>query len=183
MAKKDDKKGIFDKAVDALSARDEKETISNLQAELAEAKKEAEAAKQAVKNLMNQNVAAKVDKREVESDAKAAEKKIAELEKRIEQYMEKDRERLAEERKKMLEERQARLEESKKAAAPQIMTTHKVESGETLSHIALKYYKHATPPYWKLILEHNTEILKGNERNVRTGMELVIPDLPEELKD
>ena len=183
MAKKEDKKGLFGKAVDALSSRDEKEKISDLQAELAKAKKEAEAAKQAVKNLMNKNVAAKVDKREVAGEAKAAEKKIAELEKKIEQFMEKDRKRLAEERKKMLEERQARLEKSRKPAAAPVMTTHKVEAGETLSHIALKYYKHATPPYWKLLLERNTEILKGSEKNVRTGMELVIPELPEELKD
>jgi nucleoid-associated protein YgaU len=184
MAKKEDKKGLFDKAVDALSSRDEKEKISDLQAELAQAKKEAEASQQALKNLMNKNMAAKVDKREVESEAKAAEKKIAELEQKLAYFMEKDRERLAEDRKKMLEERQARLEASRKQAAePVIMKTHKVEAGETLSHIALKYYNHATPPYWKLLLEHNTEILKGSEKNVRTGMELVIPELPEELKD
>ncbi len=66
---------------------------------------------------------------------------------------------------------------------PDIIATHTVESGETLSHIALKYYKHATPPYWKYLLEHNKEVLKGNERNVRTGMELEIPELPEDLKD
>ena len=191
MAKKDDKKGLFDKAVDALSSRDEKEKIADLQAELAQAKKEAEASKQALKNMMNQNVSAKVDKREIESEAKAAEKKIAELEKKVEQYKEKDLERLAEQRKKMEEERQARIEEReaklaesrKSAAAPVAKKIHKVEAGETLSHIALKYYNHATPPYWKLLLEHNTEILKGSEKNVRTGMELVIPELPEELKD
>ena len=183
MAQKEEKKGLFGKAVDALSSRDEKEKISDLQAELAKAKKEAEASKQALKNLMNKNVAAKVDKRQVESETKAAEQKIAELEKKLEYFMEKDRERLAEERKKMLEERQARLETSRKATAGSVMATHKVESGETLSHIALKYYKHATPPYWKLLLEANSEVLKGSEKNVRTGMELVIPELPEDMKD
>jgi nucleoid-associated protein YgaU len=183
MAKKEEKKGLFGKAVDALSSRDEKEKISDLQAELAKAKKEAEASKQALKNVMNQNVAAKVDKREVENEAKAAEKKIAELEKKLEYFRQKDLERLAEQRKKMLEDRQARIQENLKPAAAPVMKTHKVESGETLSHIALKYYKHATPPYWKLLLEANTEVLKGSEKNVRTGMELVIPELPEELKD
>jgi nitrogen fixation protein len=47
----------------------------------------------------------------------------------------------------------------------------------------LKYYKHATPPYWKLILEHNEDLLEGNKRILREGMEIEIPELPEELKD
>jgi len=34
-----------------------------------------------------------------------------------------------------------------------------------------------------LILEQNKEALQGNERNVREGMELEIPELPEDLKD
>lgn len=63
------------------------------------------------------------------------------------------------------------------------LAEHTVEPGETLSDIALKYYQHATPPYWKIILEANKEILEGNERNVRAGMKLDIPTLPEGLKD
>lgn len=67
---------------------------------------------------------------------------------------------------------------------PEIITVHTVESNnQTLSHVALKYYKHATPPYWKYLLEHNTEVLKGSEKNIRMGMELEIPELPDELKD
>ena len=66
---------------------------------------------------------------------------------------------------------------------PKIIATHTVGADETLSHIALKYYKRATPPFWKYLLEHNKEVLKGNERNVRKGMALEIPELPEALKD
>lgn len=67
---------------------------------------------------------------------------------------------------------------------PDIITVHTVESNnQTLSHVALKYYKHATPPYWKYLLAHNKEVLKGSEKNIRMGMELEIPELPEELKD
>lgn len=67
---------------------------------------------------------------------------------------------------------------------PEIITVHTVESNnQTLSHVALKYYKHATPPYWKYLLEHNKEVLDGSEKNIRMGMELEIPELPEELKD
>ena len=64
-----------------------------------------------------------------------------------------------------------------------IIAKHTVESGQTLSDIALKYYNHATPPYWKQILEYNQGLLKGDEKHVRTGMVLEIPELPEELKD
>jgi hypothetical protein len=67
---------------------------------------------------------------------------------------------------------------------PEIITVHTVESNnQTLSHVALKYYNHATPPYWKYLLEHNEEVLKGSEKNIRMGMELEIPELPDELKD
>jgi len=94
--------------------------------------------------------------------------------------MAEDREKLIEERKQVMEERKAKLEALKKS---NIIATHTVQSGETLSHVALKYYKHATPPYWQFLLKHNTEVLKGSEKNVRVGMELEIPELPEELKD
>lgn len=88
-------------------------------------------------------------------------------------------ERMNEERRQVLKDRMARFDEVKK---PKIIATHTVQPDETLSHIALKYYKSATPPYWKFLLEHNKEVLKGNERNVRAGMELEIPEFPENLK-
>lgn len=86
---------------------------------------------------------------------------------------------MAAKRERILEERRARAGEIKNT---KIIATHTVQPDETLSHIALKYYKSATPPYWKFLLEHNKEVLKGNERNVRAGMELEIPELPDELK-
>lgn len=180
MAEKEDKKGLFGKAVDKLTGRDEKETISELKSELEQAKKEAEAAKKAVRSMMDHKIESGSEKGTLKKETQAAEKKIAELESKLEDLMEKDRQRLMEERKKDLEERKARIEESQK---PDIIATHTVESGETLSHIALKYYKHATPPYWRLLLEHNKEVLKGNERNLQTGMTLQIPELPEALQD
>jgi len=67
--------------------------------------------------------------------------------------------------------------------AYKIIAKHTVESGQTLSNVALKYYNHATPPYWKLLLEVNKALLKGDEKNIRAGMELEIPELPEKLKD
>ena len=174
MADKKEKKGILGKAVDALSSKDEKEEISRLEAELAEAKKEAEASKKAIKSLLDQNVESKQDKTEAERKAAKAEAKIAALQQSLSVHAKKDRE-------ERLREHKHKLDELSK---PAIITTHTVESNnQTLSHIALKYYKHATPPYWKYLLENNMEVLKGSEKNVRMGMKLVIYELPDELKD
>jgi len=170
------KKGLFGKAVDAISSRDEKEQISKLEAELAKAKKDAKAAKDAIKSQMDKNVKDKIGS---QKEIKEAEKKIAELEGKLKARIEKDRSRVAEAHKAQKEDVRARMATMK----PKIIATHKVASGETLSHIALKYYKHATPPFWKFLLEHNKEVLEGDEKKVRTGMELEIPELPEELKD
>lgn len=159
-----------------------------LQAELDQAKKEAEAAKKAIKDLLDQNVESKQVKAAAEKKAQEAEKKLAEMESKLKELTaEKEREKKAADRVEMAEARQIAMEERKakleSAKKPTLITTHKVQPDETLSHIALKYYKHATPPYWKFLLEHNNEVLKGNERNVRAGMELEIPELPEDLKD
>jgi len=161
-----EKKGIFGKVTDAFSSKDEKEEIAKLEEEL-------EASKKAIKSLLEQNR----DKSKVSAETEAAEKRIKELEAKL---REAEREKMINARRKIKEERMAGLEKTKES---KVMTTHKVAAGETLSHLALKYYKHATPPYWQLILEQNKEALQGNERNVREGMELEIPELPEDLKD
>jgi chromosome segregation ATPase len=176
-----DKKGIFGKAIDALSSKDEKETITNLEAELAKAKQEAEEAKEKARNLVSQNVETRVDKNEAQKELDAAEQKIAELEKKVREMAAKERQEELQDRVSKAKELREKLEAEKK---PAIITTHTVESNnQTLSHIALKYYKHATPPYWQYLLEHNKEVLNGSEKNVRMGMKLVIPELPDELKD
>lgn len=167
------KKGIFGKVTDAFSSKDEKEEITELQKELEEAKKEAEAQKKAIKDLLEQNR----DKSEANVKAEVAEKRIKELENRLKSM---EHKKIVEERKLKSAQIRQELDKEKKL---EIKTTHKVAAGETLSHIALKYYNHTTPPYWKLILEHNDELLKGNERSLREGMELEIPELPEDLKD
>ena len=172
MADEEKKDGLFKKAVDAFSSKDEKETIAELEAELAKAKKDAEASKTAIKDLIEQN--AKKGTAEADQKVKEAEAKIAELEAKLKGMVAK--EKVTGPRKvDMLNE---------KFAKPKLITIHTVESNnQTLSHIALKYYKHATPPYWKYLLENNMEVLKGSEKNVRMGMKLDIYELPEELKD
>lgn len=180
MADEKKKKGLFGKAIDAVTNRDEKQEMESLKEDLEKAKQEAEAAKQAIKSVMDKNVETTKDKTEAEKEAKEAEARIKELEEKLEAAKKKDLERLAQQRQEMMDERRQKIEESKK---PELITTHTVADGETLSHVALKYYNHATPPYWKYLLEHNNEVLKGSEKNVRTGMKLEIPELPADLKD
>ncbi|MGB4596166.1 MAG: hypothetical protein WBI14_09725 [Anaerolineaceae bacterium] len=62
-----------------------------------------------------------------------------------------------------------------------VIATHTVGANETLSHIALHYYGHATPPYYKVIYEFNKEVIGDNMNIIRAGQVLEIPQLPQEL--
>ena len=84
--------------------------------------------------------------------------------------------------KKKADELEARLKALEAQAAPAIQAEHTVASGETLSHLALKYYGKATPPYWQLIYEANKEVIGENPNKVRTGMVLKIPVLPNDFQ-
>lgn len=71
----------------------------------------------------------------------------------------------------------------KSTVAPKIIATHKLTADETLSHLSLKYYGHATRDYWMVIYEANKEQIGDNPAHVRVGMEIKIPELPENLKE
>jgi nucleoid-associated protein YgaU len=148
--KKEDKKGLFGKAIDALTNRDEKEAAI-------------EAAKQAA---------------EAEARAKAAEEKLEAI---------KDAKEKEAARAKAIEERKAANERAREAAekmkAAKVIAEHVVKPDETLSHIALKYYGHATPPYWQYVYDTNKEAIGPNMKLMQIGTKLIIMELPEELKD
>ena len=133
-------------------------------------------AKKTVSTLIDRTAEVTKDNTEAEAKAKEAEKKIAELEAKLKMKMRSDLNRSGSQMRK--------INDGMVSKKPAIITVHTVESNnQTLSHVALKYYKHATPPYWKYLLEHNKEVLGGSEKNIRMGMKLEIPELPEELKD
>ena len=88
----------------------------------------------------------------------------------------------AAEAKAKVEAEAAKLKAEAEAKKNAILATHVVASGETLSHIALKHYGHATPPYYKLIYEFNKDVIGDNINIIVPGQELRIPVLPEELK-
>jgi len=92
----------------------------------------------------------------------------------------------AEKRKAATEARRAQFEARKKEMAEkkktEIIAEHTVKADETLSHIALKYYKHATEPYWRHIYEANKAVIGDNPNIIRPGIVLNITVLPKELK-
>ncbi|TAK13571.1 MAG: hypothetical protein EPO32_05010 [Anaerolineae bacterium] len=61
---------------------------------------------------------------------------------------------------------------------PEIIDTVKLDYETTLSHLALKYYGHATPKYYNYIWEHNKDLLGDSANNSRPGMMIKIPKLP-----
>ena len=68
------------------------------------------------------------------------------------------------------------------ATAAGFLAEHTLAADETLSHLALKYYGHATPPYWKLIYEANKELIGDNPNRVHSGMVIKVPALPADFK-
>jgi nucleoid-associated protein YgaU len=73
--------------------------------------------------------------------------------------------------------------QEKEAQEPKYIAEHTLTAEETLSHLSLKYYGHATKPYWMVIYEANKDVIGDNPNRVRPGLEIKIPELPEELKD
>ena len=64
------------------------------------------------------------------------------------------------------------------AKATKVKAMHKVTDGDTLSHLAMKYYGHATKPYYMLIYEANKDLIGDNPNQVKLGLDLKIPELP-----
>ncbi len=60
---------------------------------------------------------------------------------------------------------------------PEILAEHTVAAGETLSHIALKYYGSAVKEKWMAIYEANREVIGENPNLIKPGQVLKIPKL------
>ena len=162
MAKKEEKKGLFSKAVDALSNRDEKAA--------------AEAAARAESEAKVKAAAAEREAAKAKADAAAAEAKLKAME------AEKAKEKLQQDRVEAAKKAEEWREKQAEAAKPKIIAEHKLTETETLSHLSLKYYGSAIRDYWMVIYEENKEEIGDNPAHVRVGMTIRIPELPEELK-
>ncbi|KAA3644861.1 MAG: hypothetical protein DWQ07_15780 [Chloroflexi bacterium] len=118
-----------------------------------------------------------------EDRLKAARDKVAknQAEKRKEEHQERVEDAKA---KAEAEARKAELQAKVKEAAEKANTkaTHTLTADETLSHLSLKYYGSATEPYWRLIYDANKATIGDNPNHVVPGIELRIPELPEDMK-
>ena len=65
-------------------------------------------------------------------------------------------------------------------AAPVIK--HVWGNKDTYAELAFKHYGSMKEPYWRLIYEHNKALIGDHPNNIKVGMEIVIPPLPEALK-
>ena len=157
---KEDKeeKGLFEKAVDMFSSRDEKE-------EAEKAKKEASKAK--------------VEKAAAERAADAAQRRASEAEAKLKKLEAEKQKQQAIRAGKAAEARYRAMAEKMK---PKFIAEHKLKEDETLSHVALKHYGSATKPYWMLIYEANKETIGDNPNVVRPGTVLNIPELPKDME-
>jgi nucleoid-associated protein YgaU len=154
------KKNILDQAIDALTNRDEKAAAA-----AAAAKAQADANAKAAAEANAKNVAAANAKAAADNAAKAAADAKAKAEEEV---------RAAAYAKAQAE---AKAFADAKAAADAILTTHKVVAGETLSDIAMKYYKSSVREKWIKIYEANKAIIGDNPGMIKAGQELKIPKL------
>jgi len=167
-------KGLFAKLFGKKDSKEELEEAARKVAD--EAKREAEVAAENAKRVADAaRDKAEAEARKLAAEAEAKAKEVAEENaKRVEQ---------AERYKAEAEARKAELEAhraAEKAAA--FIGEHTVTAEDTLSHIALKFYGKATPPYYKLIYEANKDIIGDNMNVIVPGQVLQIPALPEDLK-
>ena len=183
MATEEEKKkgSIFDKALDALSTRDEKAALEQAQKQLEELKKQLAAAQAAAAQAKaSSQVSSTQAKSAAQKAIEDANKRAAEAEARAKQQEAKikqmiDAQQLAAKRQEYLAAQQA--------AMPKAIAEHTVTAEESLSHLALKYYGHATKPYYMVIYEANKALIGDNPNRVKPGLKLKIPELPADLKN
>ncbi len=182
MANEEKKKNIFQAAIDALTNRDEKEAEAAKQA--AEQKAQAEAAR------LKAEASAKAAEEKVKAEEMAA-KKAADAKAAAEKF-EAERKAAAEKaaaEKKVEDERKAQEVARQYAAAAAAMKEkaqvikHVWGKEDTYASLAFKYYGSIKEPFWRLIYEHNKDIIGSHPNAIREGLEIEIPPLPDELKD
>jgi nucleoid-associated protein YgaU len=155
------KKNILDQAIDLISNRDEKAA-----AEAAKQKAAAEANAKAAAEENAKAVAAANAKAAADKAAAEAQAKIKDLEAKV----------AVEENAKAVEARNADIKKMLDAQkAAEVLATHTVVAGETLSDIAMKYYKSSVREKWMKIYEANKAVIGDNPGMIKAGQVLKIP--------
>ncbi len=171
------KKSIFDKAIDAFTNRDEKAAAeaAKKQAEIEEiARRQKEAAMKA------EMESAKAAAGKAQAEAEAAKKALDDAKKEAEIQAKAEANNTA-----MIAAMEAAAEKARAAAAAAkaaAVVKHVWTSEDTYASLALKHYGKFTEPYWRLIYNHNKDIIGNHPNAIRVGLEIEIPPLPDELK-
>ncbi len=81
--------------------------------------------------------------------------------------------------------RKAELEEklADEAAAKAAIIKHVWTNQDTYAELAYKHCGSMKEAYWRLIYEHNKHIIGDHPNHIKTGTEIEIPPLPDELKN
>jgi nucleoid-associated protein YgaU len=66
-------------------------------------------------------------------------------------------------------------------AAPAVIK-HTWTKEDIYADLAFKYYGSIKEPFWRLIYNHNKHIIGDHPNDIRIGLEIEIPPLPEEIK-
>lgn len=153
------KKGLLDRAIDAVSTRDEKAAAE-------EAKEEATAARTQAAREAAQKRVAESKARTAEAKAKAAEKDAAEAKAKLASL---EREKRAGEMRERLERQEEKIAAAKAQAQTRVYV---IKSGDSLSKIAKEVYGDANR--WPEIFEANKDKIK-DPNLIYPGQELRIP--------
>ena len=177
----DDKKGLFKKIGDALGKKDElaaKEAAKN-EAAVEEARAKTEKMRQEAieRSAERAKKAAEESAEKAKLEVERVQKKAMDnLEaKRLEFQKKQDAAELKELR---AAEAKRKSEEAEKAK----YIKHVWNKDDTYASLAFKHYGSIQEPYWRLIYNHNKAIIGDHPNNIRNGLEIEIPPLPEELK-
>jgi nucleoid-associated protein YgaU len=141
----DKKKNIIDRAIDAVSNRDEKAAAEAAKEKAMKDGVALRAKLAAEKAVANEKVAAAA---RVAAQKAAEDKAIAD----------------------------------KLAAEKAAVIKHVWKVTDTYAALAFEHYGSIKEPYWRLIYNHNKAIIGNNPNDIRVGLEIEIPPLPEELK-
>jgi nucleoid-associated protein YgaU len=185
---------LLDQAINLVTNRDEKAALEAAKQHLLEVEqKSADAEKKAMGYAQRADIAerqvadlqASLAKTQadgqaalakLQTEAQAAKSYIAQLEQRV---------ATAEAKAKLYDDEKYHDQMQTASLAAEKARTldmHTITANETLSDLSLKYYGHATEPYWWLIYEANKDAIGPNPNHVRPGTILKIPVLPAEMK-
>jgi len=179
-----EKKNIFGKIGDALTNRDEKEAAAAAAAEAA--KKEADAVRKLATDRMQKEAEARsAEKARLAAATKAKADAEAKAKLELDQAKQKEtQERIQKEFAENQAKRAAELKAKQEAEAAEKakIIKHVWTNEDTYASLAFKHYGSIQEPYWRLIYDHNKAIIGDHPNNIRTGLEIEIPPLPDELK-